>query len=141
MECVTIQKKYQKTFNFHASSVTPEGFGLEKPKQDTAKVVRHNVHVAECDQSSSNDESNEVYASEMVQPKQAKSPVCFSLQPFQNKGQEEVKITFNVGKYGKIFDELLKSGNIKIIDELKRRAYCKWHNSFSHATNDCNVLR
>jgi hypothetical protein len=25
--------------------------------------------------------------------------------------------------------------------ELKRRAYCKWHNSLSHATNDCNVFR
>jgi hypothetical protein len=25
--------------------------------------------------------------------------------------------------------------------ELKRHAYCKWHNSFSHATNDCNVFR
>jgi hypothetical protein len=47
----------------------------------------------------------------------------------------------------KIFDELLKNGNIKInhtfpsADELKCRAYCKWHNSFSHATNDCNVFR
>jgi hypothetical protein len=47
--------------------------------------------------------------------------------------------------YDKIFDELLKSGNIKInhiissADELKRHAYYKWHNSFSHATNDCNV--
>jgi hypothetical protein len=27
------------------------------------------------------------------------------------------------------------------MDELKRRAYCKWHNSFSHVTNDCNVFR
>ena len=27
------------------------------------------------------------------------------------------------------------------LEELKRRAYCKWHNSFSHATNDCNVFR
>jgi hypothetical protein len=26
-------------------------------------------------------------------------------------------------------------------DKLKHRAYCKWHNSFSHATNDCNVFR
>ena len=25
-------------------------------------------------------------------------------------------------------------------EELKRRAYCKFHNTFSHATNDCNVL-
>jgi hypothetical protein len=27
------------------------------------------------------------------------------------------------------------------MEELKRRAYCKWHNSFSHAINDCNVFR
>ena len=26
-------------------------------------------------------------------------------------------------------------------EELKRRAYCKYHNSFSHATNDCNIFR
>jgi hypothetical protein len=27
------------------------------------------------------------------------------------------------------------------IDQLKRHAYCKFHNSFSHATNDCNTFR
>ena len=27
------------------------------------------------------------------------------------------------------------------MDKLKRRAYCKLHNTFSHATNNCNVLR
>jgi hypothetical protein len=43
--------------------------------------------------------------------------------------------------------ELLKNGNIKLthyvppMDELKRHVYCKWHNSFSHATNDSNVFR
>jgi hypothetical protein len=26
------------------------------------------------------------------------------------------------------------------MDELKRHAYFKWHNSFSNATNDCNVF-
>jgi hypothetical protein len=42
---------------------------------------------------------------------------------------------------------LLKSGNIKLthtippLEELKRCAYCKFHNSFSHAINDCNVFR
>jgi hypothetical protein len=41
---------------------------------------------------------------------------------------------------------LLKSGNNKLthtispLEELKRRAYCKFHNSFSHAINDCNVF-
>ena len=33
------------------------------------------------------------------------------------------------------------SHTIPSTDELKRRAYCKLHNTFSHATNDCNVLR
>jgi hypothetical protein len=72
----------------------------------------------------------------MVWPKQAKSSACSSLQLVQKKRQEEVKFTFNVGKCDKIFDELLKNGNIKIndivpsTDKLKRRAYCKWHNSF-----------
>jgi hypothetical protein len=41
----------------------------------------------------------------------------------------------------------LKAEKIKIghtippLEELKRRAYCKFHNSYSHATNDCNVFR
>jgi hypothetical protein len=119
----------------------------ESRSKETAKTIRHTVHIVECDQSSSDDESTEVYAAEMVWPKQAKFSACSSLQPVQQKRQEEVKFTFNVGKCDKIFDEILKNGNIKInhivpsADELKRRAYCKWHNSFSHATNDCNVFR
>jgi len=50
-------------------------------------------------------------------------------------------------KCDRIFDELAKFGKIKFshtipsTEELKRRAYCKLHNTFSHATNDCNVLR
>jgi hypothetical protein len=61
--------------------------------------------------------------------------------------QEEVKFIFNVGKCDKIFDELLKNGNIKIdytvppADELKRCTYCKWHNSFSHATCNTQFVR
>src|SRR6185437_15027592 len=47
----------------------------------------------------------------------------------------------------RIFDELYKNVYIKMshvippLEELKQRAYCKFHNTFSHATNDCNVLR
>jgi hypothetical protein len=43
-----------------------------------------------------------------------------------------------------VFEDLRRPkvpNTIPPIDELKRRAYCKWHNSFSHATNDCNVFR
>jgi hypothetical protein len=54
-----------------------------------------------------------VYAAEMVWPKQVKSSACSSLQPVQKKRKEEVKFTFNVGKYDKIFDELLKMAILK----------------------------
>jgi hypothetical protein len=70
-----------------------------------------------------------------------------SLQPVKKKRQEDVKFTFNVGKCDKIFDEILENGNIKInhtipsTDELRHLVYYKWHNSLSHATNDCNVFR
>jgi hypothetical protein len=87
-----------------------------------------------------------VYAAELVWEKQAKSSVCSSLQLVQKNRQEEDNFTFNVGKCDKIFDKLLKNANSKInhtipsADELKCRAYYKWHNSFSHATNDCIVF-
>jgi hypothetical protein len=54
--------------------------------------------------------------------------------------------TFDLAKYDKIFDELFKFGYIKLLDtllsieELKGRASCKFYNSFSHATNNCNVF-
>jgi hypothetical protein len=41
----------------------------ESRSKETAKTIRHNVHIVECDQSSSDDESTEVYAAEMVWPK------------------------------------------------------------------------
>jgi hypothetical protein len=52
----------------------------------------------------------------------------------------KVKFIFNVAKYDKIFNELLKNGNIKLshtispVEELKGCAYCKWHGSFLHST-------
>jgi hypothetical protein len=82
-----------------------------------------------------------------VWPSKAKASSCASLKPATKGRQEELKFTFDVSKYDRIFGELLKLGNIKIshtmppLDEIKRRAYCKFHNSYSHATNDCNVFR
>jgi hypothetical protein len=94
---------------------------------------------------SSDDESKEVCAAEFTWLPNDKANTCVSLKP-AHKSQDEMKFTFDVAKCDKIFDELFKSGKIKIshtippIDQLKRRAYCKFHNSFSHATNDCNTF-
>jgi hypothetical protein len=58
-----------------------------------------------------------------------------------------MKFTFDVLKCDKIFDELPSIRKIKLshtiplVEYLKKRAYCKWHNSHSHATDNCNVFR
>jgi hypothetical protein len=44
---------------------------------------------------------------------------------------------FNVAKC----DNIKMSHTIPLTEEMKRCAYCKWHNSFYHATNDCNIFR
>jgi hypothetical protein len=57
-----------------------------------------------------------------------------------------MKFTLDLAKYDQILDEFFKFGYIKLLDtfpsieELQRRAYCKFYNSFSHATNNCNVF-
>ena len=61
---------------------------------------------------SSNDESADIYTTELVWPTKAKPSPCSSLQSVQKNRHEEVKFTFNVAKCDKIFDELVKSGNI-----------------------------
>ena len=95
---------------------------------------------------SSDDQGNEVYAAKFVLSSNDKPNTCASLKPIPNNRHDEVKFTFDVTKCDRIFDELAKLGKIKFshtipsTEELKRRAYCKLHNTFSHATNDCNVL-
>ena len=64
--------------------------------------------------------------------------------------QSELEQTydFDIIKANKIFDMLLQEKHIQLppnhvippVEELKKKKYCKWHNSFSHATNDCNVF-
>jgi hypothetical protein len=70
-----------------------------------------------------------------------------TLKPVHKNQPEGIKFTFDVAKCDKIFDELHKAGCIKMshtippLDELKWKTYYRWHNFFSHATNDCNVFR
>jgi hypothetical protein len=56
---------------------------------------------------------------------------------------------FDVSKVEQIFELLLKEKQLKFpkgfkiptAQELLGRSYCKWHNSFTHSTNDCKKLR
>jgi hypothetical protein len=89
-------------------------------------------------------EPKKSHVPELVWPTKAKPSVRSHPHSTQ---KEKVKFTFNITKCDKIFDELLKHGNIKLshiippVEELKGRIYCKWHGSFLHNTNDCVVFR
>ena len=103
------------------------------------------VYVLGCDSNCSDDEGKDVYAAEFVWPSNDKPYTCGSLKSIHKDRQE--RFTFDVSKRERILDELYKNVYIKMshvippLEELKWRAYCKFHNTLSHATNDCNVLR
>ena len=113
-------------------------------KESKYKSDRLSMHMLQGE--FSDDEGNEVYAAEFVWSSSDKPSTCTSLKPISKNRQDEIKFTFDVTKCDRIFDELAKLGKIKFshtipsAEELKRRAYCKLHNIFSHPTNYCNVL-
>jgi hypothetical protein len=135
--------KLDGTQFFLVAQLHQRALACESQCKETSKSIGRTIHLVERD--NSDDESTNICTVELVWPTKAKSLPCSSLQSVQ-KNQQEVKFTFNISKCDKIFDELVKSDNIKEIhtlpplDELKRCAYCKWHNFFSHATNDSNVF-
>jgi hypothetical protein len=104
------------------------------------------VHVVEHSSDSSDDESCKVLTAEFVWPSTTKSLTCDVLKLIHKSWQDDIKYMFDVAKCDEIFYELHKGGYIKIshtlplLEELKWRAYGKWHNFSSHATNDCNVF-
>jgi hypothetical protein len=114
---------------------------LAKSKSD-----HPNIHFLNNNVDTSDDESGDVYAAEFAWSSKDKAHTCASLKPINRNQRDEMKFTFDVSKCDKIFDELLSTRKIKLshtiplIEDLKKHAYCKWHNSHSHATNDCNVF-
>jgi len=101
------------TINYLQIKVLVLEFKLKNAK-DTYKPHRSNTHILDHDSDSSDDESKEVYAAEFVWPSKAKSSLVLSLKPIQKNRHEELKFTFNVSKCDRIFDELLKNGNIRL---------------------------
>jgi len=144
-------KEKLKGFDFiTVNHLQMHGIGVEfkyKNSKDSFKPHWSNTHVVENDSDCSDDEDKGVYAAEFVWPSKDKPSTCPSLKPIQKNRQNEWKFIFDVYKCDRIFDELLKHGNIRLFhaipspEELKRHGYYKWHNSFSHATNDCNIFR
>ncbi|XP_043717501.1 uncharacterized protein LOC122665417 [Telopea speciosissima] len=106
------------------------------------------------------DEECEVSIAEIVSGKPC---VCKALSPMvEHTGSSpkpkptparnldsRARYSYNISKAESIFDHLLKDKQIKLLEghqipsaeEIKGKRYCKWHNSFTHNTNGCIVLR
>jgi hypothetical protein len=76
-------------------------------------------------------------------------PISRSFLKYGAGKKDELKYTFDVSKCDKLFDLLLKGGVIRLTEghvipsanQLAKKKYYKWHDSYSHATNDCNYFR
>jgi hypothetical protein len=74
---------------------------------------RSDVHVIDYVSNNLNDET-EIYSAEFMWPSEDNSFSCASLKSASKGQQEELRFTFDVSKCDRIFDELLKLGNINI---------------------------
>ena len=94
------------------------------------------------------DEETDVCMAKWVDAPKSRPMVCAFLKPSPGK-REEMKYTFDVSKCDKLFDILLQNNIIRLREghvipppeQLAKKDYCKWHNSFSHSTNECNYFR
>jgi hypothetical protein len=66
-----------------------------------------------------------------------------------NEGRmEEKRDTFDVSKCDRLLDLLLRRRVIRLTeghvipnaDILVKKTYCKWHDSYTHTTNECNYF-
>jgi hypothetical protein len=95
------------------------------------------------------EEGNEICVAGWVEkPGDGKPISCSFLKP--NGGRrDEMKYTFDVSKCDRLFDLLLQGGVIRLTeghvipnaDILAKKTYCKWHDSYTHTTNECNYFR
>jgi hypothetical protein len=114
----------------------------DKPRNDCP------INMVEYGSDSSDDEEVDMYIAEWCWASKSKPFVCSSLKSTSKSRQDEICFTFDVTKCDRIFDYLLQEKQIKLPsnlvipspEQLKKHAYCKWHNFYSHANNDCNVF-
>jgi hypothetical protein len=148
--CLSIRHKLEHHEFMNVNQLLQRAVSAEsrlKESCDTYKSNHNNVHVVDDHSDCSDDDNKEVCPAEIKWPIENKMVTCPSLKMIHKNQGEEMKFTYDFSKCDRIFDELLKFGYFRInyalpsADELKRRAYCKYHNSFSHATNDSNIFR
>jgi hypothetical protein len=97
------------------------------------------------------EEEAEICIAEWVENPRDEPISCSFLKP--NGGRrEEMRYTFDVSKCDRLFDLLLMGvgGGVTRVTEgyiipsadiLAKKTYCKWHDSCTHTTNECNYFQ
>jgi hypothetical protein len=115
---------------------------------DNANKDKEKHHVNFVDEEADDEEGNEICIAEWVEKPGDKPILCSFLKP--NRGQrQEMRYTFDVSKCDCLFDLLLWGGVIQLTeghiipsaDILAKKIYCKWHDSYTHTTNECNYFQ
>jgi hypothetical protein len=116
--------------------------------RDNANKDREKHHVNFMDEEADDEEGNKICIAEWVEKSRDEPILCSFLKP--NGGQrEEMRHTFDVSKCDRLFDLLLQGGVIRLIEGhiipnaniLAKKSYCKWHDSYTHTTNECDYFR
>jgi hypothetical protein len=81
--CSYLNEKLECIHFFTLIQLHQRALACESRSKDTSKLTRHNIHIVECDENGSEDESPEIYVAELVWFAKVKPPACSSLQPVQ----------------------------------------------------------
>jgi hypothetical protein len=115
--------------------------------RDNANKDKEKHHVNFVNEEADDEEGNEICVVEWVEKPGDKPISCSFLNP--NGGRrEEMRYTFDVSKCDRLFDLLVQGGVIRLTeghiipnaDILAQKTYCKWHDSDTHTTNECNYF-
>jgi hypothetical protein len=115
--------------------------------RDSNHRDRDKGNVNYMEEGSASEEEGEVCVAEWVDTPGNKHISCLFFKYGAGK-KDEMKYIFDVSKCDKLFDLLLKGGVIRLTeghaipsaDQLAKKKYCKWHDSYSHTTNECNYF-
>jgi hypothetical protein len=116
--------------------------------KDNANKDKEKHHVNFMDEEADDEEGNEICIAEWVEKPGDKPISCSFLKP--NRGRrDEMTYIFYVSKCDRLFDLLLQGVVIRLTeghvipsaDILAKKIYCKWHDSYTNTTNECNYFR
>jgi hypothetical protein len=99
------------------------------------------------DEEANDEEGNEICVDEWVEKPEDK-PISCSFLKLNGERREEMRYTFDMSKCDHLFDLLLRGGVIQLteghvmpsVDILAKNIYCKWHDSYTNTTNECNYF-